>query len=350
MSRLLSLAAAFAAAVLIAARRSPRPSRPSAPPTWVEWRRSPTRRRPRAHRRIQTLLDDNQSRLRPQGDAYYNRRAPAGAEARGPGGPHHLRRHLGPGRRGRHRPRAQDRSANGKTIDLLGKGQKMLVLRREQDLERAMLDGRMSATQQIEGLQVGDILDASWTTAGRDPVAGNRSYDIEGLAFPGVAGRYRVRLSWPDGDADPYRTTAGLRRAAIRASQDGWTYPRPRHRPTPGAEAAGGRPAAVPPGGLHGDQRLRELERDLADDGAALRAHRGHRPATADLRGEIDAIAAARTIPRNAPSPPCGWWRTRPATSSSASATAATCRPAPTTPGRASSATARARPPCCWPS
>ena len=123
----------------------------------------------------------------------------------------------------------------------------MLVLRREQDLERAMLDGRMSATQQIEGLQVGDILDASWTHAGRDPVAGNRSYDVEGLAFAGIAGRYRVRISWPEGTPMRYRPTTGFGEPTTRTDK-GWTY---LELDRPGAQA--------PKGPIGAPQRFRRV-------------------------------------------------------------------------------------------
>jgi hypothetical protein len=235
----------------------------------------------------------------------------------------------------------------GQTIDLLGKGKKMLVLRREQDLERAMLDGRMSATQQIEGLQVGDILDVSWTHSGRDPVAGNRSYDMEGLGFPGVAGRYRVRLTGPTATPIRYRDHPRLRRADDqppgRLDHPQTSTSRTPRRPKPpvGAPQRFRRLGFMETSGF---ESWNEISRMMAP--LYARAATIDRPP--DLRAEIDAIAARTRDPRNAPSPPCSWWRTRPATSSSASATAAMCRPAPTTPGRAGSATARARPRCCW--
>ena len=192
------------------------------PPKWVDVAPVPDAPPAENAPAIQTLLDDNQSRLTPTGDSYYNRRVqkvlkPEGLAALTTFGVtwdpeddtvilHSLKIIRG-----------------GQTIDLLGKGKKMLVLRREQDLERAMLDGRMSATQQIEGLQVGDILDAAWTHTGRDPVLGNHSYDMEGLGFRGVAGRYRVRLAWPDGDPIRYRTTEGFGDPTV-THKDGWTY------------------------------------------------------------------------------------------------------------------------------
>jgi hypothetical protein len=171
---------------------------------------------------VQTLLDDNQSRLGPEGDAYYNRRVRKVLKPEGLSSlttfsvtwaPEHndvtihtLAIHRG-----------------GKTIDLLQKGKNMLVLRRERGLERAMLDGRMTASQQIQGLQVGDVIDMAWTTEGRDPVAGNRSYDSEALFFPGVAARYRVRISFPEDSPMRWRPTEGFGQPQV-SKKDGRTW------------------------------------------------------------------------------------------------------------------------------
>jgi hypothetical protein len=64
---------------------------------------------------------------------------------------------------------------DGKRIDVLQGGKDVLVLRREKNMERAMLDGRMSASIQIKDLQVGDLIDWSYTQERRDP-RGRRSH------------------------------------------------------------------------------------------------------------------------------------------------------------------------------
>jgi hypothetical protein len=46
-----------------------------------------------------------------------------------------------------------------KVIDVLASGQRFTVVRRETNLENAVLDGVLTATIQPEGLQVGDIRD-----------------------------------------------------------------------------------------------------------------------------------------------------------------------------------------------
>lgn len=296
MSRFPSLVAAFAAAALFAvpALAAPKPVF-APPPAWVEVAPIPEPPPAEGAPAIQTLLDDNQSRLTPQGDAYYNRRVqrvlkPEGLAAFTTFGVtwdpddevvtlHGLKI-----------------IRDGRTIDLLGKGRKMLVLRREQDLERAMLDGRMSASQQIEGLQVGDILDMSWTTAGRDPVAGNRSYDMEGLRFPGVAGRYRVRLSWPDGAPIRYRTTEGFGTPQLTQS-GGWNYldldiPRAKAPSPPmGAPQRFRRVGFMETSGF---ESWNEISRIMAP----LYARTAVISRDSDLRGEIAAIAAASSDPK----------------------------------------------------
>ncbi|CAN7636977.1 DUF3857 domain-containing protein [Phenylobacterium sp. LjRoot225] len=171
---------------------------------------------------VQTLLDDNQSWLGPDGDVAYNRRVQKIIKPEGLDGfttfsvswdpqteemaIHHLRI-----------------IRDGKTIDLLQHGKKMLVLRREQDLESSILDGRMTASQQLDGLQVGDIVDSSWTETRRDPIARGHSYDMEGLGFAGRAARYRVRLSWPDGAPVVSQASPGFGATAI-SHHDGRTW------------------------------------------------------------------------------------------------------------------------------
>jgi transglutaminase-like putative cysteine protease len=296
VSRFSSLAAGLAAAFLLSvpALAAPKPAF-GPPPKWVTVAEAPEAPPADGAPAVQTLLDDNQSRLTPQGDAFYNRRVqrvlkPEGLAAMTTFGVtwdpqdevvtvHSLKIIRG-----------------GKTIDLLGKGRKMLVLRREQDLERAMLDGRMSATQQIEGLQVGDILDTAWTTSGRDPVAGNRSYDMEGLRFPGVAGRYRVRLSWPEGTPIRYRTTEGFGTPKVM-NVDGWTYlemdaPRAESpKPPVGAPQRFRRVGFLETSGF---ESWNEVSRIMAP----LYARAATIAPDSDLRAEIAAIAARTSDPK----------------------------------------------------
>lgn len=158
---------------------------------------------------VQALLDDNQSRLTPEGASYYVRLVARIAKPEG------LRSSVS-------RSVVWDPATetvtlhslrvirDGKTIDLLGDGRDVLVLRRETNLERAMLDGRLTATRQLEGLQVGDVIDWAYTRTRKDPVVKGRVEAYERLAHPGVLGRFRARLIWPDAVPIRWRRTEGL--------------------------------------------------------------------------------------------------------------------------------------------
>lgn len=293
---MLRFATLTATAVLFAtsALAAPRPVF-GPPPKWVQVAEVPPAPPAEGAPAVQTLLDDNQSRLTPAGDAYYNRRVRKVLKAEGlpalttfgvtwdPADQqvtiHSLRIIRG-----------------GQTIDLLGKGRKMLVLRREQDLEKAMLDGRMSASQQIEGLRVGDVLDASWSHAGRDPVAGTRSYDMEGLAFPGVAGRYRARLSWPTGTPVRYRTTEGFGEPK-KTEADGWTVIELDTRNAQAPKPPIGAPARFRRLGFMETSSF-ESWNEISRIMAPLYARAATIDPASDLRAEIKAIADKSADPK----------------------------------------------------
>ncbi|MEG3163577.1 DUF3857 domain-containing protein [Sphingomonas sp. PB2P19] len=83
-------------------------------------------------------------------------------------------------------------------IDLLAKGQKFTVLRREESLEQRMLTGVLTATMAVEGLQVGDILRLRWSASSKDAALGGRVQNVAPiLAAPAQVGFARVKVSWP---------------------------------------------------------------------------------------------------------------------------------------------------------
>ncbi|HEX9955589.1 MAG TPA: DUF3857 domain-containing protein [Allosphingosinicella sp.] len=83
-------------------------------------------------------------------------------------------------------------------IDVLKDGSSVSVLRREQALEQRMLDGVLTATMQIEGLRVGDILRMTFSTTSKDPTLKGYSQAMMPLiAAPMPIGFGRVRLLWP---------------------------------------------------------------------------------------------------------------------------------------------------------
>lgn len=82
-------------------------------------------------------------------------------------------------------------------IDVLGKGQKFTILRREQNLENATLDGVLTATLQPEGLQVGDILEVAMTMESRDPVLKGHVEQLAALWNGVPFERAELRVRWP---------------------------------------------------------------------------------------------------------------------------------------------------------
>lgn len=99
---------------------------------------------------------------------------------------------------------------DGQVIDVLA-GQSFENLRREQNLEQAMLDGRITAVLHPAGLRVGDVLDVAYTVVSRDPVTGGHFEQWLDLNLPAEVDQFRFRASWP--------TTLPVR---LRAAND-WT-------------------------------------------------------------------------------------------------------------------------------
>ncbi len=94
-------------------------------------------------------------------------------------------------------------------IDLLAKGQKFTVLRREESLEQRMLTGILTATMAIEGLQVGDILRLRSSTSAKDDALGGRVQNVAPiLAAPAQIGFGRIRVSWPVSAAPQWKLLA----------------------------------------------------------------------------------------------------------------------------------------------
>lgn len=86
----------------------------------------------------------------------------------------------------------------GARIDVLASGQTFTVLRREQNLENAVLDGMLTASIQPEGLQVGDVLLVSFSLASRDPVLKGHA-EFAGAAWNMVPiMRAHMSVQWPD--------------------------------------------------------------------------------------------------------------------------------------------------------
>ena len=106
-------------------------------------------------------------------------------------------------------------------IDVLAGGKKLTVLRRETSLERATLDGNLTATIQPEDLRVGDILDYAITVTRKDPVMQGRSEGFAALQRQAVVVRSHVRAIWPAGKPIRWRATVGLPEPKLTKTRDG---------------------------------------------------------------------------------------------------------------------------------
>lgn len=97
-------------------------------------------------------------------------------------------------------------------IDVL-KGQRFQVIQREGGLEQSVLDGRLTAMLQTQGLQVGDELEFAASIVQRDPTLGDHAFGLAMLPAQGLPGAFRYRLSWPDAEPVAWRATRDLPQA-----------------------------------------------------------------------------------------------------------------------------------------
>ncbi len=102
-----------------------------------------------------------------------------------------------------------------KVIDLLADGKKFTVLRRETNLDSAMLDGRLTASLQPEGLQVGDVIDLAYTLQRRDPARRGYSTDFMYVDHQGIAGRIYFRSFWPTALPIRWKLNEGLKAPVV---------------------------------------------------------------------------------------------------------------------------------------
>jgi hypothetical protein len=108
---------------------------------------------------------------------------------------------------------------DGKAIDVL-KTAKFEVLRREDQLEAAMLSGMATAVMQVPDLRVGDVLEVSFTIRESDPTLGGAVAGLWSLPDTPLPGRYDVALSW-EAQQEPRIKLSPALRAAASSSASG---------------------------------------------------------------------------------------------------------------------------------
>jgi transglutaminase-like putative cysteine protease len=87
---------------------------------------------------------------------------------------------------------------DGETIDVLQKAS-FEILRREDQLEAARLDGNLTAVLRVSDLRVGDELEVGLTVPMSDPTLGKNGAGLLLLGPDPAPGRYRLGLSWVKG-------------------------------------------------------------------------------------------------------------------------------------------------------
>jgi tetratricopeptide (TPR) repeat protein len=126
---------------------------------------------------------------------------------------------------------------NGQHIDVL-KTQKFNVIRREQGLEQLEMNGILTATLQVEGLRVGDVLDVAYSVSAKDPaLKGGVQTEAIAMSEPFKVDFSRARVLWSDASPVKWKVyPVGLK--AAESDKGGWheldfTLPAPKQPEMP---------------------------------------------------------------------------------------------------------------------
>lgn len=106
---------------------------------------------------------------------------------------------------------------DGEVIDVL-ESASFEILRRENQLELAALNGDLTAVLRIADLRVGDELEVSTTTRVDDPTLGSDDAGILLLLPDPAPGRFHLGLSWIDGQEPKIKMTPDMETAAQHTS------------------------------------------------------------------------------------------------------------------------------------
>lgn len=103
------------------------------------------------------------------------------------------------------------------TIDLLAEKDALTVLRRERGLESLELDGVLTATMPVKGLQVGDIVRVTYSITRSDPaLKGAMQSTATLLPDQTQVGFARIRALWPAGQDVKWKALAKVGDAKVR--------------------------------------------------------------------------------------------------------------------------------------
>lgn len=107
---------------------------------------------------------------------------------------------------------------DGQAIDVL-KDARFDILRREDQLEAAKLDGTLTAVLRVPDLRVGDELEVDMTIFSSDPGLGRNEAGILLLGSSPAPGRYHLGLSWDPGREPRVQPTADMTAAMAKGER-----------------------------------------------------------------------------------------------------------------------------------
>lgn len=93
------------------------------------------------------------------------------------------------------------------------------ILRREDQLEAARLDGLLTAVLRVPDLRVGDELEVGVTIRSNDPTLVDKNAGLLTLAATPAPGRFRLGLNWTEGQEPKVKMSPELAAAAKRSSR-----------------------------------------------------------------------------------------------------------------------------------
>ncbi|MFN3389551.1 MAG: tetratricopeptide repeat protein [Allosphingosinicella sp.] len=219
MRIVLILAALFCAALPMAASAQPTPSRAPVP-AWVTQIAIPDADPERRDRASQTLLVSQQVNYAQDQHDHYTEFAILAQNAQGVQSAGNIVLPWQPDQSELIVHKVQIRRGSEVT-DLLANGRDFTVLRRENNLESAMLDGVLTAVMQAEGLTAGDTLVVAFTVRRRGGTLPLRGESALFVPPDGEARRFFVRQIWPSGASLRWRGTGLFERARVRTTAAG---------------------------------------------------------------------------------------------------------------------------------
>ncbi|WP_231621740.1 DUF3857 domain-containing protein [Sphingomonas sp. 37zxx] len=104
---------------------------------------------------------------------------------------------------------------DGQVTDVL-KNASFEILRREDQLEAAMLDGTLTAVLRVPDLRVGDEIEVDLTTFSSNPGLGQNEAGILTLGTGPAPGRYHLGLSWDEGREPKLKVTPDMTAAMLK--------------------------------------------------------------------------------------------------------------------------------------